>query len=150
MRDGQTSVQSRMNQETGATSSMYEQMPALVTVSPSKAKDKPKPRKTNSPTFPSGPALTVKDAERLSSETKRILLCNHEHALTLSELVDCFREAQDPATPTVDQLYNSLTTFNVKGGAQKFQVCLLLFGLMIFTLESILSRVLCYWYKLAV
>ena len=126
MCDGPTSVPSTMSQEIGATSSDCIEMPPLISLSPSNVRDKPKPKKNKSPTSLSGPTLSVKDAERLSSETKRLLLCHREHALTLSELVECFKEAQDPAAPTVEQLYDSLTKFNVKGGAgkteQKFQV----------------------------
>ena len=92
-------------------------MPALVSVSPSKAKDKPSETKKTPPASP------VKDAERLSSETKRLLLRHSEHALTLSELVESFRESRDPARPTAEMLYKSLSEYNTRtAGGQRFEV----------------------------
>ncbi len=85
----------------------FDEMPALITASQSKTK-------INVP--PSSPP--PKDPERLSLETKRMLLRHHEHAQTLSELVECFREARDPAHPTVNTLYESL-----KSKSDKFKVC---------------------------
>ena len=75
----------------------FDEMPALISASPSKAKT------TESP-FGS----PQKDPERLASETKRLLLRHREHAQTLSELAACFREARDPAHPTVETMYESL------------------------------------------
>ena len=95
----------------------FDDMPALVSVSPYKAKDKPSETKKTPPVSP------VKDAERLSSETKRLLLGHSEHALTLSELVESFRESRDPARPTAEMLYESLSKHNTRSaGGQRFEV----------------------------
>ncbi len=74
----------------------FNEMPSLITASPSKTK-------LNTPL-----SSPQQDSERLSSETKRILLRHREHAQTLSELVECFKETQDPACPTVNTLYQCL------------------------------------------
>ena len=89
-------------------------IPALVSVSPSKAKDKPSETKETPPVSP------VKDAERLSSETKRLLLRQYKHSLTLDELVESFRETRDPAQPSAEMLYESLKRNNT--GGQRFKV----------------------------
>lgn len=84
----------------------FDEMPALITASPSKTK-------TNVPL-----GSPTKDSDRLSSETRRMLLRHREHAQTLSELVECFEEARDPAHPTVNTLYESL-----RDKTDKFKVC---------------------------
>lgn len=100
-----------------STQNGFDDMPALVSVSPSKVKDKPSEMKKSPPISP------VKDAERLSSETKRLLLGHSEHALTLSELVETFREAKDPAKPSAEMLYESLSKYNTRAaGGQRFEV----------------------------
>lgn len=70
-----------------------------------------------------------KEARRLFSETRRLLQLDPEHAMTLAELVDRFRENEDPCQPSSEQLYQVLTKFNVKDGtsgggkpAKHFQV----------------------------
>jgi len=65
--------------------------------------------------------LDEKEAKRLSSETHRLLLCHQEHAMTLSELVECFRVGEDPASPSAEQLLLSLKNYNSKGGGNKGQ-----------------------------
>ena len=62
------------------------------------------------------PQLDEKEAKRLSSETHRLLLCHQEHAMTLSELVECFRIGEDPASPSAEELYQCLKKNNSKGG----------------------------------
>lgn len=70
-----------------------------------------------------------KEARRLFSETRRLLQLDPEHAMTLAELVDRFRENEDPCQPSSEQFYQVLTKFNVKDGtsgggkpAKHFQV----------------------------
>ena len=70
--------------------------------------------------------LDEKEAKRLCSETHRLLLCHKEHAMTLSELVECFRVGEDPASPSAEQLYLCLKNYNSKGGGKNFQVRVLL------------------------
>ena len=65
--------------------------------------------------------LDEKEAKRLSSETHRLLLCHQEHAMTLSELVECFRVGRDPASPLAEELYQCLKKNNSKGGGGKGQ-----------------------------
>ena len=65
--------------------------------------------------------LDEKEAKRLSSETHRLLLCHQEHAMTLSELVECFRVGEDPASPSAEELYQCLKKNNSKGGGGKGQ-----------------------------
>lgn len=65
--------------------------------------------------------LDEREMKRLSSETHRLLLMCQEHAMTLAELVGCFQEAEDPATPTAQELYQSLKRFGIKGGGSKPQ-----------------------------
>ena len=57
-----------------------------------------------------------KEGKRLFSETRRMLQLHHEHAMTLAELVERFKENEDPSLPTAEQLYQLLTEFNVKEG----------------------------------
>ena len=71
-----------------------------------------------------------KEGKRLFSETRRMLQLHHEHAMTLAELVERFRENEEPSLPTAEQLYQQLTKFNAKEGgsgggktAKILQVC---------------------------
>ena len=59
-----------------------------------------------------------KEFQRLSSETRRLLLCHQEHAMTLSELWQCFRDMEDPACP---QLPQDLMASLQKQGSSKAQ-----------------------------
>ena len=64
-------------------------------------------------------AQLVEDGEegkRLFSETRRMLQLHHEHAMTLTELVERFKRNEDPTLPTAEQLYQLLTKFNTKEG----------------------------------
>lgn len=73
--------------------------------------------------------LSEAEAKRLCSESNRMLLVHPEHAMTLAELLDCFKSSEDPANPTADQLYRALVVNNKKPGsggknpAKLFQVC---------------------------
>lgn len=76
---------------------------------------------------------TEKREKRLFSETRRLLQLHSEHAMTLAELVEKFRENEEPSQPSAEQLYQLLTKFNVKeqgiGGvkpSKTLQVCCLL------------------------
>ena len=63
--------------------------------------------------------LEDKDSQRLSSETHRLLQCHHEHAMTVSELVQSFKEAEDPLSPEPEVLHLCLHKHNVKKGGSK-------------------------------
>ena len=74
-----------------------------------------------------------KEERRLFSETRRLLQLHSEHAMTLAELVEKFRENEEPSQPSAEHLYQLLTKFNVKkegiGGVKPskiLQVCCLL------------------------
>ena len=58
--------------------------------------------------------VTEKKERRLFSETRRLLQLHSEHAMTLAELVEKFRENEEPSQPSAEQLYHLLTKFNVK------------------------------------
>ena len=65
-----------------------------------------------------------KEGKRLFSETRRMLQLHHEHAMTLAELVERFKENEEPSLPTAEQLHQQLTKFNAKeGGGKTLQVC---------------------------
>lgn len=66
------------------------------------------------------PGLSVvgEEAKRLVSETRRLLLCHQEHAMTLTELVESFAAQGDPAHPTAETLYPVLEVSKV----EKFEV----------------------------
>lgn len=66
------------------------------------------------------PGLSVvgEEAKRLVSETRRLLLCHQEHAMTLTELVESFAAQGDPAHPTAETLYPVLEVSKV----DKFEV----------------------------
>ena len=55
-----------------------------------------------------GGVIREEEARRLCSETRRILLCHQEHAMTLTELVEQFSTAGDPTHPTPSTLYQAL------------------------------------------
>ena len=63
-----------------------------------------------------------KRGRRLFSETRRLLQINSEHAMTLAELVDKFKENEEPSQLSMEQLYQLLSRFNVTetgfGGAK--------------------------------
>ena len=63
--------------------------------------------------------LEDKDSQRLASETHRLLQCHHEHAMTVSELVQSFKEAEDPLSPEPEVLHLCLHKHNVKKGGSK-------------------------------
>ena len=63
--------------------------------------------------------LNEKESQRLASETQRLLLCHHEHAMTVSELVLSFTEAGDPARPSAEELHLCLHKHNVRRGGAK-------------------------------
>ena len=68
-----------------------------------------------------------KESRRLCSETQRLLLTHQEHAMTLAELVECFRAGEDPAAPSTEELYECLRAYNTKvsgptKGQKLFQV----------------------------
>ena len=60
--------------------------------------------------------LGDKESQRLASETQRLLQCHHEHAMTVSELVQSFKEAEDPASPQPEELNLCLHKHNVRRG----------------------------------
>ena len=83
---------------------------------------------------PSAVVLAPEDIEkeerRLFSETRRLLQLHSEHAMTLAELVEKFRENEDPFQPSAERLYRLLTKFNDKEGgtggvkpSKSLQVC---------------------------
>ncbi len=68
------------------------------------------------------------EERRLCSETRRMLLCHQEHAMTLTELVECFTKEGDPASPTSELLYKVLKkATGIEGeknpSQKKFEVC---------------------------
>lgn len=69
-----------------------------------------------------GTRLDEKETQRLCSETNRLLLCHQEHAMTVSELVACFRAADDPAQPSPEELYLCLKKQNNGKKKKTFQV----------------------------
>ena len=68
----------------------------------------------------SGVTLRFSDREsqRLASETQRLLQCHQEHAMTVSELVQSFEEAGDPALPRPEELSLCLHKHNVRKGSK--------------------------------
>ena len=58
-----------------------------------------------------------KEEKRFFSETRRMLQLHHEHAMTLAELVEKFKEEEDPSLPTAEELYQLLTKFNAREGS---------------------------------
>lgn len=86
-------------------SDIYQDMPKLIGVT---TKKKPQlDSGNNSECSPQG-AIREEEARRLCSETRRILLCHPEHAMTLTELAEHFCSAGDPADPSSDSLYTVL------------------------------------------
>ena len=63
-----------------------------------------------------------KVSQRLCSETHRMLLSHHEHAMTVSELVAGFMASGDPAEPTAEELIVHLKKSSGKKGWKKFLV----------------------------
>ena len=55
-----------------------------------------------------------KESKRLFSETRRLLQLHCEHAMTLAELVERFKENVEPSQPSMEKLYQVLTKHNVK------------------------------------
>ena len=66
------------------------------------------------PQTPVGQRLNDAERHRLCSETKRILFSHPEHAMTVNELWGCFVAGEDPASPTIDELYKCLKEESVK------------------------------------
>lgn len=64
------------------------------------------------------PHALTEDSEsqekRLFSETRRLLQLHTEHAMTLAELVEKFKEVDEPSQPSSEKLYHLLNKFNVK------------------------------------
>lgn len=111
---------------------IYQDMPKLIS-EPMRKKslDRPSssPGKLKLPASDTAIALHEDEAKRLCSETRRMLLSHQEHAMTLTELVECFVGKGDPTNPTVESLYQTLknsTTTSVTGGdaaaQKKFEV----------------------------
>ena len=59
-----------------------------------------------------------KESKRLFSETRRLLQLHCEHAMTLAELVERFKENAEPSQPSMEKLYQVLTKHNVKDDGQ--------------------------------
>ncbi len=117
-----------MNQReaTGESEDIYQDMPKLI--SPScRAKKKlftDPSGITGDDSTERAMAAPLSDSEykRLCSETRRLLLCHQEHAMTLIELVDSFSASGDPANPTPESLYEVLMKLNPGNTGEKFVV----------------------------
>ena len=79
---------------------------------------------STSGTSPMSPPVELPEeaAKRLSSETRRLLLCHPEHSMTLAELVESFVAMGDPAKPNPQLLYQALMRHGGTTGG-KFVVC---------------------------
>lgn len=105
-----------------------EGMPTLVKeTAKKKLFDQPlqtaKPPTTSDTSPPAAPVeLPEEAAKRLSSETRRLLLCHQEHAMTLTELVESFVAMGDPAKPNPELLYQILMRHGATNAGGKFEV----------------------------
>ena len=59
---------------------------------------------------------------RLLSEMHRILLCHHEHSMTLEELCTSFKDTEEPSQPTPTDLIGAIETYAGKKSQYKFNV----------------------------
>eukprot|EP00731_Ephydatia_muelleri_P029167 Em0020g811a len=60
------------------------------------------------------PRLDAAECRRLCTESGHILFCHQEHAMTVAELWDTFRTEEDPASPSIDELYQCLKDESTK------------------------------------
>ena len=91
--------------------------------------------------------LEDRDSQRLASETHRLLQCHHEHAMTVSELVQSFKEAEDPISPGPEVLNLCLHKHNVKKGGSKSPSIFQVMDVCIYCYISIQSSSRCVVYK---
>lgn len=104
---------------------IYQDMPKLVGVT---VKSKPPSDAAgSSPSAERPPQVAIREeeAKRLCSETRRILLCHQEHAMTLTELAEHFCSVGDPTSPTAESLYAVLKKQSSGDASErKFEVCM--------------------------
>jgi hypothetical protein len=109
--------------ESGAD--LYKGMPMLVKDTEREKKGLEPPYSSNEPPMLLSAQLSEEEARRLSSETRRLLLCHQEHAMTLAELVESFVATGDPAGPNPESLYQALLKHggSIGDGNTRFEVC---------------------------
>lgn len=123
----------------GGDTDIYQDKPKLVQEPvkkrlfdpPSSASPPPSVPGAGVSTPPSPVTFREEESKRLSSETRRLLLCHQEHAMTLSELMEHFSAEGDPANPSAESLYQALMTHgggsssgDGPSGQNKFEVCI--------------------------
>ena len=102
---------------------IYQDMPKLISpVVKKRLFDDPQPNID----VPSA-SVQEEDGKRLCSETRRLLLCHPEHAMTLTEMAEYFCDVGDPSNPTPQSLLDALNRFNGNAGdknssPKKFEV----------------------------